>query len=78
LRAGKNERKKWATGLCGEKEKGELAGLRRGKKWAGIRDSAHEAFGGMKNPFIFLGFDSNSNSNKFYTNPNTKHSINSK
>jgi hypothetical protein len=70
LRARKKERKKWAAGLCGEKEKGELAGLRKGKKWAGIRD--------LKNPFIFLGFDSNSNSNKFYTNPNTKHSINSK
>jgi hypothetical protein len=73
MRAGKKERKKWATGLCREKEKEELAGLRRGKKWGGKEDSAQEAFGGLKNPFIF-----DSNSNKFYTNPNTKHSINSK
>jgi hypothetical protein len=51
MRAGKKERKKWATGLCGEKEKEELAGLRRGKKWGGKEDSAQEAFGGLKNPF---------------------------
>jgi hypothetical protein len=75
---GKRKERSGPLGCAGKKRMGSWPGHIGETKWPGKRDSAHEAIGGLKNPFIFLGFDSNLNSNKFYTNPNTKHSINSK
>jgi hypothetical protein len=70
MRAGKKERNKWATRLCGEKEMGQR---KRIGPWSVL---TFEKFFYISR--FRLKFEFDSNSNKFYMNPNSKRSINSK